>query len=394
VPGNVSRTPDEGLSGCVVMDVSCLAPRPLTGVGYYTRDLIRAFLAGHPEWRMRLFASSARGTKVLNGEFNAGLCAMRCPTRIKNVFWTRFDWPPIEWMAGTADIVHGAFHLLPASRKARRVVTVFDLSALRVPGSRTASNFRLHMRLLRHAVARADALIAISESCRADLVELLRADPNRIHVVYGGVSLGEFASPPDTDRLAACRKRFGINKDYFIHLGTLEPRKNVPRLLEAYARVRARYGDCPMLVLAGKAGWMYDDVFQTIARLHLEESVVHTGYLDRADAVSLLRGAFACVYPSLYEGFGLPALEAMAARTPVLTSRVSSLPEIVGDTGILVEPERVESIEAGLVELLEHRAEALKRTDAASDRARRFTWERSADALANVYRRVLEGSPS
>jgi len=394
VPKNISQMPDAGLSGRVIMDVSCLVPRPLTGVGYYTRDLIRAFLAGHPEWRMRLFASSARGAKILNAEFEAGLRTMRCPTRIKNLCWTRFDWPPIECFAGTADIVHGAFHLLPAARKARRVATVFDVSALRVPGSRTASNFRLHLRLLRHAVAQADALIAISKSCRDDLVELLGADPNRIHVVYGGVFLDEFASPASADRLAICRKRFGINQDYFIHLGTLEPRKNVPRLLEAYARVRARRGDCPMLVLAGKAGWMYDEVFQTIDRLHLGDSVVHTGYLDRADAVSLLRGAFACVYPSLYEGFGLPVLEAMAAHTPVLTSQVSSLPEIVGDTGILVEPERVESIEAGLDELLEHRVEALNRTDAAFDRAQAFRWERSAEALANAYRRVLEGPPS
>lgn len=394
-----ARRTDEagtGLSsfaGRLTIDVSCLVPRPLTGVGYYTRDLLRSFLARHTEWRMRLFASSAKPAGDLAQELGveaSTVRTLRLPTRLKNGLWTRLEWPPITAFTGDADIVHGAFHLLPASRRARRIATVFDLSALRFPGTRPEANLRLHLGLLRHAVARADALIAISESCRNDLIDLLHASPERVFVVYGGVSLDEFTSPLDDTRLKACRERFGLTGEYLVHLGTLEPRKNLPRLLEAYARVYARRRDCPRLVLAGHAGWMYDDVFETIERLGLRTQVVVTGYLERADAVCLLRGAFACVYPSLYEGFGLPVLEAMAARTPVLTSNVSSLPEVIGKEGILVEPENVDSIEAGLEEIIEHHEEALARAERAFERACTFTWTRSADVLAEAYRRVLE----
>ena len=376
----------EGLR--IGLDVSCLVPQPLTGVGYFTLHLVDAFLERYPGCDVRLFASSAQGAPaVLDGlARRATRCrSVRFPTRLKTALWTRAAWPPIEWFTGAVDIAHGCFHLLPASRGARRVVTVYDLSGMRQAGTHTAGDLALHRRLLAHAVPRADALVAISESCKGDLVELLGANPDRVHVVYGGVAMAEFEGALDTEALSRVRAKFGIEGDYFIHLGTLEPRKNLPRLLEAYARVRERHGELPRLVLAGRAGWMYEAVFETIRRLGLEDAVIHTGYLERAEAVVLLRGAFACVYPSLYEGFGLPVLEAMAARVPVLTSNVSSLPEVIGETGIQVTPDDVDAIAAGLEDLVERRGEALGRVEAAYARAQDFSWTASAEALAGVY---------
>ena len=376
----------EGLR--IGFDVSCLVPQPLTGVGYFTLHLVDAFLERFPGCDVRLFASSAReAPAVLDGLARR---AMRCrrvrfPTRLKTALWTRAAWPPIEWFTGEVDVAHGCFHLLPASRGARRVVTVYDLSGMRQAGTHTASDLALNRRLLEHAVPRADALVAISESCKADLVELLGAHPDRVHVAYGGVAMGQFEGPLDADALARTRGKFGIEGDYFIHLGTLEPRKNLPRLIEAYARIREGHADLPRLVLAGRAGWMFEAVFETIRRLGLEDAVIHTGYVGREEAVLLLRGAFACVYPSLYEGFGLPVLEAMASRVPVLTSNVSSLPEVIGDTGIQVAPDDVDAIAAGLEALVERREEALARVEAAYERARGFSWTASAEALARVY---------
>ncbi|NIA15773.1 MAG: glycosyltransferase [Nitrospiraceae bacterium] len=374
------------------MDVSCLIPQPLTGVGYYTFHLLHALLARERGLDVRLFGSMARGKSAAVQRL-AFSCSrtrvVRFPARLKNWLWTSIEWPPIEWFTGAVDIAHGAFHLLPATKRARRMLTVFDLSGLRYPDSRSAGNLRRHVSLLRHAVAHADAIVAISHSCKADLIELLDVPEARIHVVYGGVFLDEFDGALDEDALAALKGRLGLEGDYLIHLGTLEPRKNLPRLLEAYARVREDRGDCPKLVLAGRAGWMFDDVFETIERLRLSDHVVHTGYLERADAVALLRGARGCAYPSLYEGFGLPVLEAMAARIPVMTSNVSSMPEVVGGTGILIEPESVESIAAGLEALLGRTG--AEWTDAAYKRAGRFTWEHSADALEAVYRRLHAG---
>lgn len=377
----------------IAVDASCLCARPLTGVGYYTLNLFRALALEAPEFRLRFFASSARRPRLaaeVLGQLGAGMRCVRWPSRLKHALWTRFEWPPIEWFTGPADVAHGALYLLPAARRARRITTIVDVSGLRYPHMRRARTDALHLRLMRHAVKRGDAIIAISDSCRKDMMELLEASPDRIHVVYGGVFLEEFAAPIHRERLEALKQRFGISGEYLIHLGTLEPRKNLPRLLAAYHIVRQRHRDLPRLVLAGVAGWMYDDIFATIARLGLENTVIHTGYLTRNDAVLLLRGAFGCVYPSLYEGFGLPVAEAMAARTPVLTSAVSSLPEVIGEHGILVEPENVESIASGLERLIEDRSGAAARVAAAYERVRQFTWQHSARALAAVYRRVLE----
>ncbi len=378
----------------IAVDVSCLCARPLTGVGYYTLHLFRALASESPECRLRFFASSARGPRLAEDALGALGESMRCvhwPSRLKHALWTRLEWPPIEWFTGPADIAHGGFHLLPAARGAKRVVTIFDLSGLRCAGTRRESNLAMHLRLLRHAAARADGIIVISQSCRNDVIELLRAPEDRLHVVYGGVFLDEFAGELDLGRLGAVKAAHGIRGEYLIHLGTLEPRKNLPRLIRAYDRVRRMLACPPQLVLAGSAGWMYEDIFETIRASGLEGLAVHTGYLSREDAVLLLRGARACVYPSLYEGFGLPVLEAMAARTPVLTSNVSSLPEVVGACGVLVDPHSEDAIADGLARLLDNEAAAAARAEAGYARAAAFTWQASARALAGVYQSLSAG---
>lgn len=366
----------------------------MTGVGYYTRNLFEALLRGEHEIDLRVFASNARALPADLRDFAAGASryrGLRFPTRWKNSLWTRYEWPPLEWFAGGTDIVHGGFHLLPPARHARRVVTVFDLAGMRRAAIHGDEALATHHRLLSHAVPRAAGIFAISESCRADVIELLGADPAKVFVVPGGVTLAELDAPRDDARLAAVKARHGIARPYLLHLGTLEPRKNLPRLIAAYARTRARHAECPQLVLAGGKGWLYEPIFEAIEKHRLADDVIWTDYLAREDAVALLRGARGCVYPSLYEGFGLPVLEAMAARVPVLTSNVSSLPEVVGETGILVDPEDVESIEAGLERLIGNPGDEAERIEAAWQRARGMTWDHSAAALMAAYHAVLGG---
>lgn len=374
----------------VAADLSCLASRPITGVGYYTGHLFDALLRREDKPALRVFACGARVLPVevsaLGGQAER-FAGPRIPTRLKIALWTGPEWPAMSWWLGETDIVHGGFHLLPPSRRAKRMVTVFDLAGMRRTGIHEDASLAMHRKLLSHGVPRADGIIAISQSCRDDLVELLGADPAKIHVVPGGVVLDEFSGPLDEEALAGARVRYGIAGPYWIHLGTLEPRKNLLRLVEAYGRLRARH-EVPKLVLAGGEGWMFGPVLEAIARLGLERDVIRTGYLPRADAVALLRGARGCVYPSLYEGFGLPVLEAMAARVPVLTSNVSSLPEVIGDTGILVAPEDEESLEAGLERLLLETGTESARVQAAWQRSQGMTWDHSATALVRAYAAV------
>ena len=375
------------------MEISCLSVRPLTGVGYYTLNLLHAFVQQAPEYQIRLLASSARkpvAPPELTDTLAARFRGVRCPTRIKTWLWTRAEWPPIEWFTGPVDIAHGAFCLLPAARRAARVATIFDITDVRFPETRRRRIARMHAGMIRHTLRRADAVITISQNARSEIIEYLGARPELVHVVPGGCHLEELSGPFDTGQLGLLKKRLGIRGDYLVHLGTIEPRKNLARLVRAYAQVRARLQDCPVLVLAGMRGRLSEDVFGAIARCNLEKSVVCTGYLSRPDAVTLLRGAHACVYPSFYEGFGLPVLEAMAARVPVLTSNVSSMPEVIGGHGILIEPEHEESIASGLIRLLEDREAALARAALAAERAKQFTWQASARALGAVYRGLLE----
>jgi glycosyltransferase involved in cell wall biosynthesis len=376
----------------VAADLSCLADRPLTGVGYYTQHLFAALLETRPEVMLTALVAGAGARSEHLGalrERGARCVVSRWPTRLRLGLGRHFGVPKLEHFTGTVELVHGGFHFLPPARAKARVVTVFDCTALRHPEQHTPASATLHQGLLRHAARHATRLIAISEAVKRECVALLSVAPEQVDVVPGGVHTEEFEAPLDAARLDALRRRFAISGPYWIHVGTLEPRKNLARLLAAYARLRASGVELPALVLAGKPGWMQESAESLIARHGLAGAVIATGYLGRTEAVTLLRGAAGCVYPSLYEGFGLPVLEAMAARVPVLTSTVSSLPEVAGDAAILVDPQSVEAIAAGLRALLTADAARIARGYA---RAQAFTWTRSAEALAAAYRRaVAEG---
>lgn len=371
------------------IDMSVLAVNPLTGVGVQSLNLMKAFLRQREGFEVRLFASSARPDTGHLRELIpecARARVVRWPTRLKLALWTSLEWPPIEWFTGPIDIAFGGFHLLPATRRALRTATVHDVAWAAVNDINTPKITAIQQKIMTHTVRRADAMMAVSESTRQDLIHYFGADPAKIHIVYDGVDMEDFTRPMDLDALEALKKKHRIREPYFIYIGNLEPRKNLPRLLEAYARVRSHARDCPQLVMVGPLAWMYGPVLQAIEKYHLHDHVVRTGFIPHDDKTRLLRQAYACVYPSLYEGFGLPVLEAMAAHVPVLTSNVSSLPEVIGHDGIMVDPYSIDAIEAGLNDLIANREAALKRADAALERARRFTWDNSAKALATAFK--------
>jgi glycosyltransferase involved in cell wall biosynthesis len=381
----------EQTSKTVALDISAVLTTPRTGVGHFVARLTQALLDEPEEFDFRLFASSATVGEGLR-EFAERGAWTRClpiPTQLKCALWTRFEWPPLAWFTGRADAVHGAFHLLPPGRNAVRLVTVFDVTNLKYPETHTAESNRLQRQLLTHAAANADRVVVLSESTRADVAELLGVEADRCRVVPGAVDPDEFAGPLDEARLNGLCQRLGLRRPYLIHLGTLEPRKNLVRLVEAYNRLGGRHDDVPQLLLAGRPGWGYEPITEKIDRLSLQQRVLRSGYLDRADAVTLLRGAAACAYPSLYEGFGLPVLEAMAAGVPVVSSNASSLPEVAGDAAVLVDPRDVDAIEAGLRTVLEDDEGNAARVDAGRARAGAFTWAASAAALRGVYREAL-----
>ena len=283
-----------------------------------------------------------------------------------------------------ADLVHGPVFIGPLLAPCPVVVTIHDLSFIRFPALFRPVN-RLYLTVLaRLSASRARRMIAVSAHAAAETTQLLGVPPERIDVVYHGVDPA-FRPLPD-DKVAAFRQRQGVPERFVLFVGTLEPRKNLIRLIEAFARI---YDSKVQLVLVGGKGWLYDELFDRVQDLGLREAVIFPGYVMGDDLPLWYNAATIVAYPSVYEGFGLPVLEAQACGTPVLTSDVSSLPEAAGGAALMVDPYDVEALAAGLNRML---TDALLRGELRERglvHARQFSWPRTAQETARVYRCAL-----
>ncbi|MCP4536800.1 MAG: glycosyltransferase family 4 protein [Chloroflexi bacterium] len=283
-----------------------------------------------------------------------------------------------------ADLVHGPVFVGPLFASCPTVVTIHDLSFIRFPNLFRPANRLYLTALTRFSARRARRLIAVSAHAAAEAAQLLDVPSERIDVVYHGVD--PVFRPISTDEVAAFRERQGIPEQFVLFLGTLEPRKNLVRLVEAFARI---YDDKTKLVLAGGKGWLYDTLFARVESLGLENAVIFPGYVASDDLPLWYNAATTLAYPSIYEGFGLPVLEAQACGTPVLTSNVSSLPEAAGDAALIVDPYDVEALAAGLNQMLTNEPLRRELRERGLAHASRFSWTRTAQETASVYRQVL-----
>jgi glycosyltransferase involved in cell wall biosynthesis len=282
-----------------------------------------------------------------------------------------------------------ATNFLPPPTHARRlVITVHDMAFKLFPET-APHGTRRWLERLDEVVPRATRIIAVSEATKRDLLELSKVQPERVVVIPHGIDVDRFR-PASGNAIERARRRFGVDGPYLLYLGGIEPRKNLPRLLAAFAEVDADVR--PTLVLAGGGvAWNpegMDATKEALAKLpeQVRRSVVMTGYVSEEDKVALLSGAAALVYPSLYEGFGLPVLEAMACRTPVLTSDVGALPEVAGEAALLVPPTDVEAIAAGMDRLLRDAPLRDRLVQAGAARVGAFRWEDTARRTAEVLR--------
>lgn len=283
-----------------------------------------------------------------------------------------------------ADLVHGPVFVGPLFAHCPVVVTIHDLSFIRFPTLFRAAN-RLYLSVLtRLSARRAQRLIAVSIQTADEITRLLGVPPERIDVVYHGVD--PVFRPLPADEIAAFRQRRGLPERYVLFVGTLEPRKNLVRLVEAFARIRENQ---VKLVLAGGKGWLYDELFDTVETLGLQEDVIFPGYVTTEELPLWYNAATIFCYPSVYEGFGFPVLEAQACGTPVLTSNISSLPEAAGDGALLVDPYDVDALAAGLHRLLHDESLRHQFQEDGLAHAGRFSWPDTARETARVYRRAL-----
>jgi glycosyltransferase involved in cell wall biosynthesis len=317
----------------------------------------------------------------------------RLPTErpLARILWEQLVLP-IAARRWRADLLHAGAHVAPLLGACPTVVTFHDLSFYLYPAAFNRPN-RLYLQTFARRSARlARRIIAVSESTRRDVVRLLGVAPEKVDVAWNGVD-SWFRPEADPERLRAFRSEQHLSERFILFLGTLEPRKNLPTLLRAYALAR-RQGVEEPLILAGGMGWGDLELARLVDELDLRAAVRTVGYVSPGEQASWYNAATLLAYPSLYEGFGLPALEAMACGTPVVASDRSSLPEVVGDAGLLVDPVDPAALADALARVL--RDEALRGELGARgiERARRFTWEAAARATVQTYRRALASEPA
>ncbi len=290
----------------------------------------------------------------------------------------------LPWAFPGLDVFHASTHWRNPPRRARLTTTIHDMTCWRMPELHPKGNVAVSRWAGEHIAKRADGILAVSESTRRDAIEILGLDPGRITVIYPGVP-DPFFEVTAADAHAV-RAKYRIERPYVLSVGTVEPRKNIPRLLAAWAGLSATTREQYELVVAGPIGWADP---ATVAKVRtMTEGVRYLGYVGEADLPGITAGATVLAYPSLYEGFGLPVAQAMAAGTAVLTSNVSSLPEIAGGAALLVDPHSTAEIRDGLECMLTSPALRERLGGAGRLRARLFRWKTAARLSLDWFRRI------
>ena len=374
------------------LDTTALPARPV-GAGRYIVNLARALatMVDAP-YSLTIFAQP-HGRALIE--------AASWPVSNGNVTWEmvgpfgtahRLVWEQIGLPAAAKrlklDLLHSPHYTRPFWLPCRSIVTIHDMTFFLMPHLHTKVKRMFFPTMIRYSVHTADGLLAASESTRRDAIRLLGSKAERMKVTPLGVD-GGFHPIADSELCTAVRQRYSLPQDFILYVGALEPRKNLSMLLRAFARARQKGLNLP-LVLAGRRGWMFEDIFEHIERLGLQKLVILPGYVAQEDLPVVYNLASMFVYPTLYEGFGLPVLEAMACGTPVITTAVSSMPEFVGSAGILLPTGDEDALVEALADLAGDAERRAFLAEAGPRQAAVFTWERTARLTLDAYRDLLE----
>ncbi len=364
----------------------------LGGVWRYTECLIRSLCA---------LGRDHRFTLLFFDSFKPWLRGMAPEPPAPNARVRRVKWVPnilvactqllsrrigigVETFCGPVDVFHSVNALSLPQRRGRSVLSVHDLTCLRFPEHHPWLRVRLFRAGIAASIGRADVIIVPSRSTRNDLLELTRASEERVRVVpYAHAE--QFRQIPEAGARAVL-ERYGLGYgDYILFVGNIEPRKNLSTLVRAYTLLREGLPDAPPLVLVGGKGWRNRSIQEAIGASPVARDIRLLGYLPEADLVAALNGAVLFVYPSLYEGFGLPPLEAMACGVPVITSDVSSLPEVTADAAVMVDPRRADRLAEAMRAVLTSAGTRLAMRAKGLERARAFSWEKTARGTLEAY---------
>ncbi len=355
------------------------------GISWYIFNLLKNLARMSPDFCYSAFLSDRAFQEPA-----LALHLSRLPTQhpAVRILWEQFIQPLALRQAGV-DLLHALAFVAPLAAPCPFVVTVYDLSFLRYPEAFRPFNRWYLRQFTANSVKRARAVIAISESTRQDVINLLGAPPERVHTIYCGAD--EQFRPLPAAEIAAFKAARGLPDTFVLFLGTLEPRKNMDGLIRAYALWREQEPSAPPLIIAGGKGWYYRHIFSLVESLNLTDTVRFANYVPQSELPLWYNAASLFVYPSHFEGFGLPVLEAMACGTPVITSTASSLPEVTGTDGAacLVNPADSEALAEAMRHIMADRDLRAGMAQQGLDRAAGFRWDKTAQETVAVYRKAL-----
>lgn len=368
------------------IDATALPQRPV-GAGNYIIQLIRAFAQQTDRVEFVVFIQR-HGVPLLQVSEHPGFKLVILPDHhpVIRLLWEQTVFPLLA-ARYKLDLLHSLHYTMPLAYPGRTVVTFHDMTFFLFPHLHTLPKRYFFRFFIQFSRRRATAIIADSESTRQDAIRLTGVPAGKIHTILLGVT-PDFHPEYNPAVLQAVRQKYNLPERFVLFVGLLEPRKNLPTLLQAFASLSPQEPEVK-LVIVGRQGWMYDKALQLVHSLCLEDRVHFTGYVDQSDLPGVYNLAEVAVYPSIYEGFGLPVLEAMACGTPVITTDVSSMPEIAAEAGVLVPPGDILALAQAIEGLLFNPGERQRRSDLGLQRAAHFTWQRTANETLKVYANVL-----
>ncbi len=367
----------------VVVDIqAAIAQR--AGVGRYTKALVEhlAPLAGEDELRLFYFDFTRRGTPFPVPGASERVSRL-CPGRVIQAVWKKASGLPFNWFAGRADVYHFPNFIRPPLSRGRSAVTIHDLAFIRHPDTVETRNLAYLSSQIVQTVNRADRIIAVSDFTARELVELLHVPPERIVTIYEGLT--ENVTRPDTAAVAAMRDQLGLDRPYLLMVGTIEPRKNIPFLVNVFEALGDFDGD---LVLAGMRGWKCEPILRWIQNSSRAAQIKRLDYVPETLLPALYSAAELFVFPSLYEGFGFPPLEAMACGTPVVSATTGSLPEVLGEGSVFVDGFDEQAWADAVHRVLTDSTLRASLRERGMTRARQFTWNACAEKTWEVYREL------
>lgn len=360
-------------------------PAELYGAGNYIVQLAHALPRVDSSNAYIFFVKSSQS--ALFDPTCAEVVPILVGSRISRIAWEQMQLPALA-RQHRLDVLHSPHYTMPLTKPCPSVVTLHDMTFSLYPELHLWYKRLFFNSMIPLAVRRADALIAVSASTRADTIRLLHAAPEKIFSIPYGIDPA-FHPIAAAATLSGTRAKYHLPEKFVLYVGNLEPRKNLPALVRAFASIAASHRDTK-LVLAGSRGWKDAPVFAAVNKLGLTDVVLFPGFIPQADLPAVYSLARAFVYPSLYEGFGLPVLEAMACGLPVITSNLSSLPEIVEDAGILIDPRSERELADALRQILTDGALHERLASRGLKRAAKFSWERTARETLAVYQRAAQ----